>query len=188
MYQLTALESGIFARFKSLEVSFTEKSRRLWAAAEALAVGNGGVMTVHRATSIARNTIYQGIKELADPEQLRNGSDRTRNAGGGRKRTVDVDPKLRSALEALLEPVTRGDPESPLRWTCKSLRNLAEALKENGHHVSHKLVGELLHEMGYSLQSNRKTCEGKQHPDRNEQFEHKVSPGMKQGRVPEHCV
>ena len=168
---MTTLESGISSRFKSLKVTFTEKSRRLWAAAEALAVGNGGVMAVHRATSIARNTIYQGLKELADPEQLRNSSDRTRNAGGGRKRTVDVDPNLRSALEGLLEPITRGDPESPLRWTCRSLRNLAEALEKKGHHVSQKLVGELLHEMGYSLQSNRKTCEGKQHPDRHEQFD-----------------
>lgn len=127
---MTTLESGISSRFKSLKVTFTEKSRRLWAAAEALAVGNGGVMAVHRATSIARNTIYQGLKELADPEQLRNSSDRTRNAGGGRKRTVDVDPNLRSALEGLLEPITRGDPESPLRWTCRSLRNLAEALEK----------------------------------------------------------
>jgi transposase len=168
---MTELEVGVSERFKNLEVTFDEKSRRLWAAAEALAAGRGGVAAVHRATGISRTTIYEGIKELENPDELRNNTNRTRGLGAGRKKAVDTNPKLRGALDALLEPITRGDPESPLRWTCKSLRVLAEELKEQGYDVSHRIVGDLLHEMGYSLQSNRKTCEGKQHPDRNEQFE-----------------
>ena len=165
------IERAISVRFKSLEVVFDEKSRRLWAAAEAESAGKGGVTAVHRATGISRTTIYQGIKELKNPEALKSSADRTRNPGGGRKRAVDINPKLQSALEALLEPVTRGDPESPLRWTCKSLSVLAIELNRQGHCVSDRTVGRLLHEMGYSLQANRKTAEGKQHPDRNEQFE-----------------
>jgi len=168
---MSLLEDSVSTRFESLEPTFDERSRRLWAAAEALAAGRGGVMAVHRATGMARNTIYQGIRELNNPGRLQEQSNRTRGAGGGRKKTVDTNPELRSALEMLLEPVTRGDPESALRWTCKSLRVLAAELKRRGHPVSHRLVGELLHEMGYSLQSNRKTSEGKQHPDRNDQFE-----------------
>jgi len=168
---MTALESGISTRFKSLELTFNERSRRLWAAAEALAAGRGGISAVHRATRISRTTIHEGIRELNTPDLLREKSDRTRNPGGGRRKAVDIDPKLREALCALVDPVTRGDPESPLRWTCKSLRTLAEELRKKGHTVSHQLVAELLREMGYSLQANRKTSEGKQHPDRNEQFE-----------------
>jgi transposase len=168
---MSLIEISIAARFESLKVTFTEKSRRLWSAAEALAVGEGGVAAVSRCTGIAVNTIKRGITELADPEELKNSSGRTRAPGGGRKRSVDTHPEIRSALEALVEPTTRGDPESPLRWTCKSLRVLADELKNQGLKVSHRMVGELLREMGYSLQSNRKTTEGKQHPDRNEQFE-----------------
>jgi len=168
---MTALENEISTRFKSLEITFNERSRRLWAAAEALAAGRGGISAVHRATRISRTTIHEGIRELNDPDLLREQSDRTRNPGGGRKKAVDIDPRLRDALDALLDPVTRGDPESPLRWTCKSLRVLASELGKKGHSVSHQLVAELLREMGYSLQANRKTSEGKQHPDRNEQFE-----------------
>lgn len=124
-----------------------------------------------RVTGISRTTIYQGINELKDPESLEDGVGRTRGLGGGRKKIIDSNPELRSDLEALLEPVTRGDPESPLRWTCKSLRNLTTELVRGGHVVSHQVVGDLLRQMGYSLQSNRKTSEGKQSPDRNEQFE-----------------
>ena len=163
------LEIAIAARFQSLKFMLDERRRRLWAAAEALAIGRGGVAAVHRATGISRPTINQGVKELNSGEQLDPAAIRT--SGGGRKKTVDVDPQLKSALEALLEPITRGDPESPLRWTTKSLRVLAGELKRKGHSVSHRIVGELLHEMGYSLQGNRKSSEGKQHPDRNEQFE-----------------
>ncbi|MDA3940848.1 MAG: ISAzo13 family transposase [Spirochaetia bacterium] len=165
------LEQSISTRFNSLEPTFNEKSRRIWAAAEAQAVGRGGVAMVYRATGISRNTIYQGIKELENPQKLQDQLTRTRKSGGGRKKTVDVNPEVRIALEFLVEPITRGDPESPLRWTCKSLRNLAEELKDQGYSVSHRMVGELFHEMGYSLQANRKTSEGKQHPDRNLQFE-----------------
>ncbi len=168
---MACLETSITARFESLKVTFDEKSRRLWAAAEALSAGPNGVMEVNRATGISFNTIKRGIEELGDPEALKNGAGRTRNSGGGRKKTADTNPEIRSALEALVEPVTRGDPESPLRWTCKSLRTLAVELSAQGLKVSHRMVSELLREMGYSLQANRKTSEGKQHPDRNEQFE-----------------
>lgn len=168
---MTALEDEISIRFKSLEMTFNERSRRLWAAAEALAAGRGGISAVHRASGISRTTIHEGIRELKNPDLLKAPSDRTRSPGGGRKKAVDINPKLREALGALLDPVTRGDPESPLRWTCKSLRVLASELGKKGHIVSHQLVAELLREMGYSLQANRKTSEGKQHPDRNEQFE-----------------
>ena len=168
---MTELERGILDRFENLEITFNEKSRRVWAAAEALSAGRGGVSAVSRMTGISRTTIYQGIKELENPEALGVPTGRTRNPGGGRKKITDADPGLRDDLDALLDPVTRGDPESPLRWTCKSLRKLAGALRLRGHVASHQVVGVLLREMGYSLQSNRKTSEGKQNPDRNEQFE-----------------
>lgn len=168
---MASLETSITARFESLNVTFDEKSRRLWAAAEALSAGPNGVMEVNRATGISFNTIKRGIEELGDPEALKNSTGRTRNSGGGRKKTADTNPEIRTALEALVEPLTRGDPESPLRWTCKSLRTLAVELSAQGLKVSHRMVSELLREMGYSLQANRKTSEGKQHPDRNEQFE-----------------
>lgn len=168
---MASLDRLIATRFNALNTTFDEKSRRLWAGAEALAIGRGGISAVHLATGIARNTICQGIKELQDPDHLRIASERTRSPGGGRKKTVEIDPDLKTALEALVEPVSRGDPQSPLRWTCKSLRVLAGELNRQGHSVSHRLVGELLHDMGYSLQSNRKSAEGAQHPDRNEQFE-----------------
>jgi transposase len=168
---MTLLEESVSARFKSLEPTFDERSRRLWAAAEALSAGRGGIVSVHRATGISRSTIHQGIKDLECPEKLKESLTRTRSSGGGRKRTVDLNPGLQGALEGLVEPITRGDPESPLRWTCKSLRVLAGELRGQGYSVSHRMIGELLHDMGYSLQANRKTSEGKQHPDRNEQFE-----------------
>lgn len=168
---MTDQEDSIAARFESLKIVFDEKTRRLWAAAEAQSVGANGVMIVNRATGIAPVTIRRGMEELSDPEALKLSVDRTRAPGGGRKKTVDTNVELKAALEALIEPGTRGDPESALRWTCKSLRTLAGELKDQGHQVSHRMVGELLHQMGYSLQSNRKSNEGKQHPDRNEQFE-----------------
>jgi len=165
------LEQAISVRFKTLEPTFNERTRRLWAAAEALSAGRGGVVAVSRSTGISRSTVYQGIRDLENPGEFEEGSTRTRRPGGGRKRTIEVNPEVLTALDALVEPITRGDPQSPLRWTCKSLRVLATELTDQGHAVSHRMVGELLHEMGYSLQANRKTSEGKQHPDRNLQFE-----------------
>ena len=147
----------------------TERSRRIWAATEAQALGRGGIAAVSRATGIDRNTIAKGLRELDSPETL--APERIRRAGGGRKRSSAVDPSLMEDLERLIDPQTRGDPESPLRWTCKSVRKLADELKRKGHQVSHNLVAALLHEMGYSLQANRKVREGTNHPDRNEQFE-----------------
>ena len=140
-------------------------------AAEALAIGRGGQVLVARATGVARTTIRQGIREVQRPE-LRAAKGRIRRPGGGRKRTVETDPTLREDLERLVEPTSRGDPESPLRWTCKSVRKLAEELKLQGHKTSHRMVAELLHDMGYSLQANQKTLEGTAHPDRSAQFEH----------------
>lgn len=147
----------------------TERSRRIWAATEAKALGRGGISAVARATGIDRNTIAKGLKELESPETL--APERVRRAGGGRKRTAAIDATLMDDLERLIDPQTRGDPESPLRWTCKSVRKLADELKRKQHQVSHRLVAALLHEMGYSLQANRKVREGSNHPDRNAQFE-----------------
>jgi len=147
----------------------TERSKRIWAATEAFALGRGGISAVSRATGIHRNTIARGIGELESPEMP--APDRIRQQGGGRKRSSVIDTTLIEDLERLIDPVTRGDPESPLRWTCKSLRKLSDELKRKGHQVSHTVVAALLHEMGYSLQANRKVREGKKHPDRNAQFE-----------------
>lgn len=144
--------------------------KRLFAAAEASAIGRGGIMQVSRATGISRRTIAAGLKELADPSMA--DTKRIRRVGGGRKRTVDKDPTLLQDLESLIEPTGRGDPESPLRWTSKSVRKLAQELNGMGHQISHRLVADLLHELGYSLQANRKTKEGASHADRDAQFQH----------------
>ncbi len=132
----------------------TERSKRIWAATEALALGRGGISAVSRATGIHRNTIAKGIEEIASPETRV--AERIRRPGGGRKRSSVIDATLIEDLERLMDPVTRGDPGSPLRWTCKSVRKLADELGQMGHQVSHTVVAALLHEMGYSLQANRK--------------------------------
>jgi len=147
---------------------FTERSRRVWAATEARAIGHGGIALVERATGISRSTIQRGLRELESGETL--ASERTRRAGGGRKRVTADDTTLLADLDALVEPTAAGDPESPLRWTSKSVRTLAVALGALGHRVSHTVVAELLHELGYSLQGNAKTREGTQHRDRDAQF------------------
>ena len=148
-----------------------ERVRRLMVAAESLAIGRGGQVAVARATGVSRTTIQQGIREVQQPE-LHARKGRIRRSGGGRKAMVVIDPTLRDDLNRLVEPTSRGDPESPLRWTCKSVRKLADELKAQGHQTSHRMVAELLHDLGYSLQANQKTLEGSEHPDRNAQFEH----------------
>ena len=160
-------------RLNLIAWSLDERLRRIICAAEAKVLGYGGVTTVSQATGVSRRAIHAGLKELAErPPEEESSDRRIRRPGGGRKRVTDLDPTLMSALESLVEPVTRGDPESPLRWTTKSLRRLADELKAMGHAVSHASVGTLLGELGYSLQSNVKTLEGGDHPDRNAQFEY----------------
>jgi transposase len=167
---LVADIAGITARYEALKSQLDERSRRLVAAAESQAIGKGGISVVARATGISRPVIRQGIADLQSPTGLAPG--RVRREGGGRKRAVVKDTALRTDLEGLLESTTRGDPEAALRWTCKSVRQLTAELRRMDHEVSHQVVADLLHELGYSLQANRKTKEGASHPDRNAQFEH----------------
>jgi len=155
-------------KYRALRSALDERQQRLWAGAEARALGRGGVTAVMEATGLAKSTIRRGRRELDAGLELEPG--RVRRPGGGRKRATVLDPGLAAALETLVEPVTRGDPQSPLRWTCKSTRTLAAELRGQGCSVSHTLVADLLKEQGYSLQSNRKTNEGANHPDRNAQF------------------
>jgi transposase len=162
--------AGIETRFKRLRGVLDERSRRLLVAAESEAMGGRGISTVSKATGVSRQVIRQGIAELKESAVLP--ERRIRRSGGGRKSAVEVDPSLKTDLEELLESTTRGDPESPLRWTCRSVRNLEAELKSRGHSVSHQVVADLLHELEYSLQANRKTSEGASHPDRNAQFEY----------------
>lgn len=150
-----------------------ERARRLWAATEAQVIGHGGVTAVSRATGFSRQTITDGLRELKgqNADEVA-GPRRVRKEGAGRKRTTDLDPTLKIDLDRLVDPVTRGDPESALRWTCKSARKLAVELGNLGHKTSVRMVSRLLHEAGYSLQANSKTIEGERdHPDRNAQFE-----------------
>jgi hypothetical protein len=161
---------GIRRKFIALSGDLDERGRRRWAAVEAQALGRGGITVVSQATGIARGTIRAGLKELADPDPVP--SDRQRRAGGGRKSYATIQPDLRGALDTLIEPSTRGSPTNPLRWTCKSTRRLAKELRKQGFDVSATTVRRLLQEMGYSLQSNRKRREGRQHPDRDGQFRH----------------
>jgi hypothetical protein len=160
-------------KYRSLRPEMDERRRRQWAAAEARDLGWGGATAVAEATGLSRTTIAAGLRELDLPANLRavEGT-RVRRAGGGRKKITQTDPELLSALEALIEPVTRGDPQSPLRWTCKSTGRLAEELTRQNHPVGPRSVAALLHHAGYSLQANRKTREGTSHPDRDAQFEY----------------
>lgn len=162
--------AGITARYEALKPVLDERARRLLAAAESQVVGKGGISAVAQATGISRPVIRQGIAELKNPDTLPSG--RIRRKGGGRKKAVEKDESLTSDLQNLLESTTRGDPESPLRWTCKSVRQLTGELTRMKHRVSHQVVADLLHALGYSLQANSKTKEGTDHPDRNAQFEH----------------
>jgi transposase len=165
----------IAEKFTAMESVLDERARRLWAATEARAIGRGGISRVAEATGLSRRTIRSGLSELhapSPPLELEATTGRTRRHGGGRKPLTEHDPKLLRALEILVDPVTRGDPMSPLRWTCKSAAKLAAELRAQGHGVSERSVNRLLHASGYSLQSNRKTIEGGDHPDRDAQFQH----------------
>jgi len=161
-------ESAIRLRFQALDPLLDERGRRRLAAAEAMAAGRGGVSAVSRATGMARSTIGRALVELRDSARL--DDSRVRRAGGGRKPLSETDASLLDDLRRLVDPATRGDPESPLLWTSKSLRKLAEGLRGIGHAIGHNLVGDLLRKLGYSLQANRKTREGANHPDRDAQF------------------
>ena len=180
-------EQAIEKRFKLLRPFLNEKQRRILAVIEAQILGYGGISRVSKATGLSRNTIAAGAPELqrGSSEDIAGDRERIRKPGGGRKRTIQKDPALKRDLEQLIEPVTRGDPESALLWTCKSVRRLADELKNMGHETSHRMVAELLDQMGYSLQANRKTMEGGSHPDRDAQFDyihHKVKEFQEQGQ------
>jgi hypothetical protein len=164
----------IKSRYRALAPLMDERMRRQWAATEAQTYGRGGVSAVSSATGMSRNTIRKGLFELAARKKHPRVavSPRIRKEGGGRKRLTETDPGLGPALDRLIEPATRGDPMSPLRWTCKSTTHLAQALTAQGHRVGAWTVGSMLKQAGYSLQSNRKTKEGGTHPDRNAQFEY----------------
>ena len=162
----------IHRKFQALAPVLDERSRRRWAATEAQELRRGGISCVARATGLARSTITIGLRELREAGATGQLPSRIRQAGGGRKHLVDTDLGLWAALDGLIEPLTRGDPESPLRWTCKSTRRLADELTRLHHPVSARTVASILHELGYSLQANRKTREGETHPDRNAQFEY----------------
>lgn len=157
-------------KYIALAEHLDERARRIWAATEAEALGYGGISLVACATGISRRAIHNGLAELKAAEAVPPG--RIRKPGGGRKPAVHHQPDLTEQLERLVEPLTRGDPESPLRWTCKSVRLLADELEQYGLHVGRQTVATQLHALGYSLQGNRKRVEGQQHPDRNAQFEH----------------
>lgn len=173
------------AKYRALAPTLTERSRRVWAATEARAVGRGGIALVARATGISPATITRGVRELRAGARLAPG--RVRRPGGGRKRTIDKDPTLLRDLEGLVEPTASGAPDSPLRWTAKSTRTLAQTLQQMGHRVSHQLVRELLSAAGYSLQANRKTREGPPHPDRDAQFRY-IAAQVQACQATEHPV
>ena len=163
-------ERAIGDRYRAVAGELNERQRRVWAGAEAVSHGRGGQAAVVRATGMSATTVAKGMREVRAGERLERG--RVRSAGGGRKPLVETDPTLLGDLKALVADDARGDPESPLLWTAKSVRALARALREKGHRVSHETVAKLLRELGYSLQANRKALEGASHPDRDAQFAH----------------
>ena len=165
-----AVVEGVRRRITTLWPHLSERQRRLLLGVEARELGWGGVSAVAGAAAVSRSTVTVAVAELQEPVAVPEG--RSRRPGGGRKSAVEKDPALATALDALVDPVTRGDPESPLRWTCKSTRQLAAALTAAGHPVSDRTTAALLHRAGYSLQANAKTTEGRQHPDRDAQFGH----------------
>ena len=177
----------IESKYRSLAPMMDERVRRYWAAAEAKAYGWGGVSAVSSATGMSRKTIRKGLAELGVREEFPDAPVelRLRSPGGGRKRLTQTDPQLFESLEWLVDPTTRGDPMSPLRWTCKSTHELAKTLTAQGHELSPRTVGRLLNEAGFSLQSNRKTKEGAAHPDRGPQARSLVGIRDVDDQVPE---
>jgi transposase len=161
------MEAIIREKFEALSARLDERSRRLWAGAEARALGYGGVSTVARATGMSRNTVVAGLRDLENDDVE---PSRVRRSGAGRKPVTEEQPTLLDALEKLIDPVTRGDPESPLRWTTKSTAKLADALKAQGYKVSSSTVWRRLRDLGYRLQSTKKTLERRHHDDRDAQF------------------
>ena len=173
-------EDIIREKYQALAPELNERTLRLFAAAEAKYLGRGGISLVARAIEVSRDRISRGLQDLETEKKLE--PDRIRRPGGGRKKQVAENPALSKDLEQLISPYTRGDPESPLRWTCKSVRKLAAELNRKGHKVSHSSVASLLRDMNYSLQANRKTTEGKQHPDRDAQFNYINQTAQQQQR------
>ena len=162
--------AAIRLRYEALDPVVDERGRRRFAAAEALAAGRGGVTAVAPITGVARSTIDRGLAELRGDAAPAAAPERVRRQGGGRRPLVVTDPRLLPDLRELVEPTTRGEPMAPLLWTAKSLRNLAAGLRELGHRLCHNVVADLLRDMGYSLQANRKTLDGTNHPDRDARF------------------
>jgi hypothetical protein len=165
--------AAIKQRYTLMQPVFNERSRRRWLAAEAQALSRGGIAAVTQATGSAPNTIRAGLRELASEQKQQQAPlppERIRRPGGGRKALTDKDTTLQADLDCLIEPVTRGDPISPLRWVCKSVRKLSATLQDRGHQVHYTTVTKLLHHAGFRLKTNRKTAEGTKHPDRNGQF------------------
>lgn len=165
-------EAAITLRYAALAPVLDERGRRRFAAAEARTAGQGAVSTLTRITGLARSTIDRGLRELKGTAAEEAMSGRTRRPGGGRKKLTETDPTLLADLQSLVEPTTRGDPMAPLLWTSRSLRNLTDALQAMGHRIKHNVVGDLLGQLGYSLQSNRKMREGTGNPDRDRQIEY----------------
>src|SRR3954453_22597639 len=165
-------EAAIALRYAALAPVLDERGRRRFAAAEARTAGRGGVLALTRITGLARSTIGRGLREFDGTAVEEAASDRVRRPGGGRKRLTETDLTLLADLQSLVEPTTRGDPMAPLLWTSRSLRNLADALQAMGHRIKHNVVADLLRQLDYSLQSNRKTREGTDNPDRDAQFEY----------------
>jgi len=171
---MSSMVEKVREKYRFIQPYLDERGRRQWAACEAVGEGRGGITKVAEATGLSRATVRSGMRELhgGGRESAGRGKhgERSRRPGGGRKRAEELDPSLVPALEMLLEPATRGDPGSPLRWTCKSAEQLASALRDLGHTVSERTVNRLLHDLDFSLQANRKTLEGRQHPDRDARF------------------
>ena len=161
---------NIQKRYELLKPIMNERFRRLWSAAEARVIGHGGIGLVSKATGQSRTTISNGIKELDTTDKI--DIEGVRKSGGGRKKIVDKTPEVEAELLQLIEPTVRGEPESPILWTIKSLRNISEELGKRGYNISRNRVAELLKKNDFSLQANRKTDEGKSHPDREAQFQY----------------